>query len=60
VKTPSAGCSANFTNGHGGVPAAADAAAASNPVAVEATKTVQTHSTDSLGGLLRYLIGGSK
>jgi ABC-type transporter Mla subunit MlaD len=60
VKTPSAGCSANFTNGRGGVPAAADVAAASNPVAVEATKTVATHSTDTLKGLLGYLIGGSK
>ncbi|HWE32152.1 MAG TPA: MlaD family protein [Solirubrobacteraceae bacterium] len=60
VKTPVAGCSANFTNGRGGVPAAADTAAASNPVAVEATRTVATHSTDTLRGLLRYLIGGGR
>ncbi|HEV3055446.1 MAG TPA: hypothetical protein VGX45_12380, partial [Solirubrobacteraceae bacterium] len=60
VITPSAGCSANFTNGRGGVPAAADVAAASNPVAVAATKTIATHSTDTLRGLLAYLIGGSK
>ncbi len=60
VKTPAAGCSANFTNGRGGVPAAVDAAAASNPVAVQATKAVATHSTDTLKGLLGYLIGNRR
>jgi ABC-type transporter Mla subunit MlaD len=60
VKTPAAGCSANFTNGRGGAPAAVDAAAASNPVAVQATKAVAMHSTDTLKGLLGYLIGSGR
>jgi ABC-type transporter Mla subunit MlaD len=54
VKQPVPGCSANFTNGHGGVAAAVDT------VAVAATKSVSVPHARSLHRLLGYLIGGGR